>query len=224
MSRKSGPSRVLAVTVLAMCAGALGVLPPADADPPCKRWRFDGYTELVYDNGGKLVFDSSEMPKDVDAREIHADGRVLGGRIFGYVQGNQLHIRMWYHDPWLRPGIFKQAEGWLDGGLDAGGFAYGTRLVRDIEPGSSALGAIWPEQTTSWRSRTPLKCAVDPPPDRSDVLTPEEGTPLEPLDSPSIAEVLMPDVLPQLEPAIPDLLAPDLVALLAPRDPNIPAG
>jgi hypothetical protein len=221
----SGRSCWIGVVVLAMCAVGLGAVAPVRAEPPCKAWRFPaGYAELVYDDGGKLTIHPFEDSLGGDAQEIAGDGSVRGGRLSGYTQDDRLHMRMEYFDMWMHMPSFRLVEGYLDGGVDAGGFAYGTRIVRDIEPGTTAFGPIWPEQTRSWRSSTPLKCAPETPPVPSgDVLHPEQGPPLD-LGPPSIVDVLTPGVVPVWEPgnapSVADVMTPGVVPVWEPGDPE----
>jgi hypothetical protein len=164
MSRNFGRSRLITAMVPAMCAAGLAVSTPVHAEPPCTQWRFDGYTELIQDNGWKLTFDSNDSSvKGRLARAIpSSNAGFMEGNMDGGIYGDRAHMTF---DSWSEPGI--PSGGAYDGVVDADGFAHGTTYDR-ITTDPAFTGD---PSSASWRSAEPLKCA-DAPPD-SDVLKPD---------------------------------------------------
>ncbi len=124
------------VTMVALGLTTAGVV---HADAPCKQWRFDGYTQFDYSDGGKFTFIywGPNIPFDQPtlARAIPPDGGPAAVRhVNGYVEGNN-HIEMYTENL-----IFV-------GGVTDDGFAYGI------------VATIAGDHTGSWKSAAPLRCA-----------------------------------------------------------------
>jgi hypothetical protein len=118
-----------------------------DAAPPCKQWRFDGYTELVQDNGRKLTFVAfGSKVGEVDATAIPADGGVWRtGKVKNLVIDGSV-VKLDFDQPPLLFQPDTSAYGLYTGGVLPDGFAYG--ITHDVFRPSSA----------SWRTAAPLKC------------------------------------------------------------------
>jgi hypothetical protein len=48
--------RLIGAMVAVMCGVSLVAAAAVDADTPCKLWRFDGYTQFDFPDGGKMTF------------------------------------------------------------------------------------------------------------------------------------------------------------------------
>jgi hypothetical protein len=135
---------LIGAMVAVMCGCASLVAPAAvDADIPCQRWRFDGYTEFGLADGGKITFVSFDEWIDSD-RSIETwaippnGGAASQTMIWGGVRNGNV---IWM----TRRTNLGENPLWLNGGVTDDGFAYG--IAFDIHDHSS-----------SWRSAAPLKC------------------------------------------------------------------
>jgi hypothetical protein len=209
----------LATVALAMCTAGLSAV--AHADSSCTtKWRFDGYTELRGDNGGTLTFDSSDPAINGHATEYRADGRIKHGDLYASPNGAGVgQFRAWFTRDgvvWTPAGDVYFVED-FHGSVDPDGFAHGTQVEHIFLNDSNQnpppeVSAVY---ITSWRSAAPLKCA-DAPPKQPDVLTPEEGPPLEPLNAPSVSDVLPPEIVTSRAldaPKISDVIPPNVSVL-----------
>ena len=162
----------LATVALAVCTAGFDAV--AHANPPCKKWSFNGYTELRSDHGRKLFFNTSDSAMHGDAEEVLPPNGLL---VKGHLDGG------WYNDRFgmeFNRGVYPSpvivtGDGKalyvedFDGGVDADGFAYGTQVERYLLIDGGA--EVWNAYLGSWKSAAPLKCAdVDVPPPVDDVL------------------------------------------------------
>jgi hypothetical protein len=141
--------RLIGAMVAVMCAASLVAAAPADTDIPCKLWRFDGYTQFDFSDGGKFTFitfqrfiDFREM---VDVLAIPPNGGdVKRSKIWGGIgiEKGGLGNAIWMERIELNGGN----DLWFSGGVPDDGFAYG---IAFDDRGSS----------NSWRSAAPLRCA-----------------------------------------------------------------
>lgn len=111
----------------------------AQAVPPCNQWRFDGYTEFDYSDGGKFTFIwyGPDIPfnQPTLVRAIPPNGGPVSmNEVTGYIDGNN-HIEM-----------YTQRLVFI-GGVTDDGFAYGI------------VATTAGDQSGSWRSAAPLRCA-----------------------------------------------------------------
>ena len=217
MSGRSHLMTAVVLTTVALAVSTAGLSAVAHADPSCTtKWRFDGYTELRGDNGGALTFDSSDPAMQGRAREYRTDGTIAGGDLWADPNHFGLgHFRASFTRDGVVPfpvpgGVFFVED--FDGGVDANGSAHGTQVETMFVANSNQNPPpqIGSNYITSWRSAAPLKCADAPPKRPEVVLTPEEGTPLSPLNAPSIPQALPPEALAPLN-------APSISACPAPE-------
>lgn len=206
MFGRSHPMAAVGVASVALAVCTAGFNAVAHADRPCTNWRFNGYTELRGGNGTTLAFVSSDPAINGHAQQFRPDGTVVQGYLAGSPNGSG-------DVPGFSARFARDGDVWttdrdghlidvtlmedFNGGVDADGFAYGTQ-VEHVQPvgGGPELAATY---ITSWRSAAPLKKCADAPPNPPDVLTPEEGTPLEPFNAPKTFDVRPPYVI-ALEP------------------------
>jgi hypothetical protein len=124
------------VTVVALGTASFAV---AHADVPCKQWRFDGYTEFDYSDGGKFAFiywgPNIPFNQPTLVRAIPPNGGpVVISQVNGYIDGNN-HLEMY------------TSRLVFIGGVTDDGFAYGIAATTSGD------------QSGSWRSAAPLRCA-----------------------------------------------------------------
>jgi hypothetical protein len=126
----------------AMCATSLVSPATADADAPCAQWRFDGYAQFDFRDGGKVTFFAftSNLFQDppIPTVAIPPDGgSAVHGTIVGAIGGNAMY------------GHYSGSQGTVEfrGGVTDDGFAYG--IAYDDARHTSG----------SWRSAAPLRCA-----------------------------------------------------------------
>ena len=142
--------RLIGAMVAVMCAASLVAPAAADADIPCKLWRFDGYTQFDFADGGKMTFitwgrliDFSPM---IDVVAIPPNGgsptfsKIWGG--IGFQEGGSW--KEFGNAIWMERFFSAGNRQFYHGGVTDDGFAYGIAL--DNARGQSSLEVRRPAQ------------------------------------------------------------------------------
>jgi hypothetical protein len=135
---KTAGAALVCAAMVALGASSLGVV---HADTSCQHWRFDGYTELDFADGGKFTFDwdGDDISPD-DPAFVYAippnGGPNSTNEVYGFVGHNQVNLH--------------SKDLFFFGGITDDGYAYGIAIPNLVaNRGESA----------SWRSAAPLRCA-----------------------------------------------------------------
>ena len=145
--------RLIGAMVVVMCAANLVAAAAADADTPCKLWRFDGYTQFDFPDGGKMTFIKvGRLINFSPMTEVWAippnGGAPTLSKIWGGI-GFQEGAGEWGlgNTIWMERFFSEGPRQFFNGNVTDDGFAYGVAF-------STGTG-----RSSSWRSAAPLRCA-----------------------------------------------------------------
>lgn len=146
---KAARGRLTTAVLAVMCAATLISPPTVGADTPCRLWRFDGYTQFDFPDGGKMTFITWGRLIDFNAKiEVWAIPPSGGKPTLSHIWGGIGFDGLSWGDGnalWMERFMSNGSRQVFNGGVADDGFAYGIAFNAD--------------QSTSWRTAVPLRCA-----------------------------------------------------------------
>jgi hypothetical protein len=143
-------------------AGTSQARPPYRLAPGCESWKFDGYTEIIQDDGWTMSFTSydTEAGSGGEARAVKGGPDVpLNGPITGGVgsAGRDINMTVDWVGHYTPGGLYVgYGHGEYRGRIGSDGYASGTVVAGDP---AGIEGSVF----SDWRTAGPLVCAESQP-------------------------------------------------------------